>query len=185
MLAERHSPEFRMSSRAVKVGRCESQASKPLKALRAKRTERIQYLGERSALRGFELGKAIKGWERNGFSVIEKMLNPGNPIGAFTVNEMPQDVERTPGIRAFVTRRKGRWQIPEEQIQHTGSPGENRPRSLKIEIHVPISPSSGFRFALPNGREVDAAARIKFRNPKSAFRNRLLPPLASNDLGCA
>jgi hypothetical protein len=85
--------------------------------------------------------------------VIEKMLNPGNPIGAFTVNEMPQDVERTPGIRAFVTRYKGRWQIPEEQIQHAGSPGEDRPRSLKIEIHVPIAPSSGFGFALPNAKD--------------------------------
>ncbi len=42
MLAEGHSPELRMSSRAVKIGRCESQASKPLKALHAKRTERIQ-----------------------------------------------------------------------------------------------------------------------------------------------
>src|SRR6202050_1638256 len=86
--------------------------------------EFIQQLCEGLAFRFAELREPVEGIERPGFSGLEDSLHPRNPVGAFAMIQVTDDVECRPGIFAFVAERPGIGQIAEQCVERRGRAGE-------------------------------------------------------------
>jgi len=48
------------------------------------------------------MSQAIEGRKRLGLAKLQKQIHARHPVGMFTVNQMADDVERAPGVLAFI-----------------------------------------------------------------------------------
>src|SRR5262245_19983208 len=103
--------------------------------LAAKTRELIEEFLERLPLAIAELRETIKGDEPSVWPLCENDFRPWNPVSALAVNEMSDDVVRTPSVRTLVgddplSRNAGQHRAyrPRRSMQNRYSAG-------KIEIH--------------------------------------------------
>jgi hypothetical protein len=102
---------------------------------RAEPCETVEQVGKRQPFRGLQLGKSIERRKRDRLAVGQDVLDPGNPVGAFAVDQVTHHIERTPGIGSLGAG--GEWlrQAPQQRTQNRGSPGKQWECRVELEIH--------------------------------------------------
>ena len=111
-----------------------------MQAVGTQHLERLQELGKGLATGGLELSESIEYRERHGFSVAKEMLDARHPVRPFSVDQMSDHLERAPGGRPLCTLDPLWWQIPQQDIQHGGSPRQDRNSRLEVECHSASCP---------------------------------------------
>src|SRR5215467_4211895 len=86
--------------------------------------ELIQELRERFALALAFLRMAVERFKRFAITEFQDPFCSRHPIGAFAVNQMPNDIESAPGLFALVPKRPCIREVAEKRIKRCGSPGE-------------------------------------------------------------
>jgi hypothetical protein len=115
--------------------------------------EFIQQLRERLALRFSVVSPTIEGLEGLSLTKLQDHLYAWEPIGTFAMNEMGNDVERAPGVFAFVAEGPSFGKIAEECVEGGGSAGEKGDGLGQVVLHC------GPRFILREFHESMIVAR--------------------------
>jgi hypothetical protein len=116
-LRQRNCSEVRVEPAKRKVRRLESEPAQFAQVLRPQLGKLIQKLAERLALALPRLGEAIESVERSALSELQDHLRPRHPVGALAMDEMTDNIECAPGIRAFIVRRPLVGKVPQKRIQ--------------------------------------------------------------------
>ena len=124
-----------MHAGASEIGGLEIQCGELPKTVGPQVAERCQQLGERLAPRGLELGEAIERCEGNVLTVCEEMVDARHPVGALALNQVPDDIERAPGVGAFGAEHPWLRQIPQQSVENFGSSGQYGNGGREIEFH--------------------------------------------------
>ena len=115
-----------MDSAASEISGLKVHGAKVVEILRAEIGEFIEKLREGFALAVALLSEAVEGLEGLGVAKLENHSGAGHPVGAFTVNEMANDVEGAPGCFAFVAQGPGVGKAAKKSIESGGSAGKKR-----------------------------------------------------------
>ena len=91
-----------MSARFRQVRRAQLESFERGQILRAEHSEFIEQLFERFAAAFFFLSETVEGIERDGFAVFEDPFGTGHPVGSLPDDEVSNNIESAPAIRAFV-----------------------------------------------------------------------------------
>jgi len=116
-LSKRDGSEPLMCALFREVRRAQVESFERGQILRAERSEFIEQFFKRLAAAFFFLSETVEGIERAGLAVFEDAFGTGHPVGALADDEVSNNVERAPGIRAFVCGHPPAGQAAEERIQ--------------------------------------------------------------------
>ncbi len=94
--------ELRVSAFAIEVRSLELERLEVLHIVPPEPREGIEELGQSLAPRLAKLGEAIEGRERARLAMRQQQFYTGHPVSALAVNEVPNNVIRTPGIGALI-----------------------------------------------------------------------------------
>jgi hypothetical protein len=78
---------------------------------------------------------AIKRLKHPSLAKLQYDPSPRYPVGAFTVNQMADDIERAPCVFAFISEGPGFWEMPQKRVESGGGTSEKRNRVLQIVFH--------------------------------------------------
>src|SRR5262249_20306523 len=97
MLTEGDASEIGVAACSLEIRVGQLQRPEAFEACAPEISEGVEELGESFAVRGFELRGPVEHWKWDGVAMSQKMLHARNPVGAFPVNQVADDVERRPG----------------------------------------------------------------------------------------
>src|SRR3954468_9231059 len=100
-LAERHQPKLRMHPLLRQHLRREVHLIQLSQTLRSQPLECRQQLAQRFTSRFLEHGEAVEWLESTPLAMLKNHPGTRNPIGLFSVNQMAQNIERTPTLSPF------------------------------------------------------------------------------------
>ncbi len=125
-LGQRDDSESRMASTPLKVLWSKAPGPKFDEVFRPQASKFIQQLTERPTLNLSCVPLAIKGLETFGFPKLHHHPRPRNPVGAFGVNQMTDDIERAPSVFTFVLQRPHVREITQKHVESGGGASEQR-----------------------------------------------------------
>ena len=123
--------ELRVTPAAVEVRVGEPKRFQRAEVFPPERSELVEELRQRSALRHRELRKAIELLEGSGLAVFTDDSGAGYPVGPLAVDQVSDDVEGAPRVTAFVGCDPALGQAPEERIDGRGRPRQDGNRFRK------------------------------------------------------
>src|SRR6266850_7211740 len=91
-----------MTPATVEVVGAQMQRFERSQVFPAQRRELVEQARERSSFRFHKLREAIELLEWLRLAVVEDEAGTRDPVGPFAVNQVPDDVERAPGVATFV-----------------------------------------------------------------------------------
>src|SRR5271165_6633077 len=124
-----------MLSTLREVIRAQIPCAQLVQILRPQPRKFVEQLGHRLALRLPDVSAAIEGGERLAFAELEYDLRPQDPVCPLAVNQVPDDLEHSPGIFAFILVRPRFRQFAQKRIEGTGCAGEKRYSLLQVMFH--------------------------------------------------
>ncbi len=128
----------------------------------------IQQLRCRLAFNFFQVSATIKALESFG---LGKLPYAGHPIHAFAVNQMADNIERTPGAFTFVSGCPRFRQITQKRIESGGSASEKRNCVLQVVFgHSSRWMRSGHQWLDPLAGNVGAVERFDRRAAEQSER---------------
>ena len=133
-LGKRDLAKCGMFSRARKIGRPQVQFGKLSQAVGTQGAKRVEEFCERLPPRSLKLRETIEGRERNVLTVCEQVTNSRDPVGALTLDQMSDDVERAPGIGSLGAGDPGIGKIPQKAVENIGRSAQHGNSGLKIEV---------------------------------------------------
>ena len=83
---------------------------------------------------GAGLRPAIKWFKGAGVLELEDHAGAGHPVGALTVNQVPDHVEGAPGILALVAEGQGFGQVAQKCVESSGSARKKREAVLQVVL---------------------------------------------------
>jgi hypothetical protein len=107
-----------------------------LEVPRTQVAEFIQKLRQRLTRTLPLLRQTIKPLKRSGFTTLQDYPRPCHPIGAFPMNEMTDNIERAPGVSAFIADRPTVGQIAEKDIESSGRASKQRDCVFQVVFHL-------------------------------------------------
>jgi len=116
-----------------RVGQCE--LDKTGEAFRPQPIERLEELAERTSGGRGEHRFAIERRKRHGVSMPEDVFHSRHPVRALAVNQVPDDVERAPGVRAFRCAGPRGRKILQQRAECAGRAPENGQRLVEPKHH--------------------------------------------------
>src|SRR6476661_8663132 len=88
-----------------------------LQALRAKFLKPIQQFGQTLTSGLFEHDEAVERFESSTLALFKDDPGTRNPIGLLPMNQVTYNIERTPGLRAFVRMKPRFRDVAQQRIQ--------------------------------------------------------------------
>src|SRR2546422_7285609 len=129
-LAQCHNAELRMTPAAIEIRRAHVERSQLPEIRLSERREVVEKIGQRPSGRRPKLGEPIESLERARLTVLQNDFRTWNPIGPLAVNEMSDDIERTPCVDAFTGGDPLVRQTTEERIERRRRSRQDRDRLL-------------------------------------------------------
>ena len=139
MLPEGDDPEFGMPSVPIEIAVGKMQRAKAIDAVAPQARERVEEIVERPALRRPEHRLAIEWRERDRVPVAEDVVDARHPVSALPVNQMADDVERTPGAGPFGRLDPIPRQIGEQRANDARRAAQDRQGGVEVKFHKPNS----------------------------------------------
>jgi hypothetical protein len=136
-LAQGDGTQLGVETPAREILRLEPERFKPVHVGVAQLGKGVEQLRQRSALGGLELGESVERLKGPGLAVDEEELDPGNPVRALTVDEMPHDIVGAPGVGPLVRGGPPIRDSPHPGPQNRRRLPENRKRVVESEFHRP------------------------------------------------
>src|SRR6185503_1805755 len=135
MLSQRHDSEFGMPAALRQVSVGQTELPKTGQAASPERVKGAEQLAKRTAagFREHRLAIERRKWHR--VAMLEQVLDARHPVGTLAMNQVADDVERTPGARAFGSIGPVRRQILQLRAKNRRSSTKDRQRRLEPEIH--------------------------------------------------
>ena len=118
--------------------------------------ELVQQLSEGLAFAFAELGKAVEGLKSLAFATSQDALRAWNPVYAFAMGEVSDDVVHAPGIFAFVAMSPDFGLVAEKGVECCRSAGEEGDGVAEVECHGEIVVASGLARPQPSARQMGA-----------------------------
>jgi hypothetical protein len=106
-LAQSHGPEFRVPAYPIEVGILQIEIGQLFQVTPAKILELLQKPTEGLPLTLLELGESIEGLERNVRRSFQNLFGTRDPVGLFTMDQVADDIERTPRFGSLVGKNPG------------------------------------------------------------------------------
>jgi len=184
-LAQRHDAELRVTTRTVEVRIGQAQRRQLAEIGLAQRREFLEQTGQRSSFRHRELREAIERVEGPPLAVLQDDPDARHPVGSLTMDQVSDDIERTPGFAPFMRDDPPVRKAAQQRVECRGRPRqdgdrfvhrERTPRAIRLCCH------SGFGQYISVTRR-DHFDRKRFSNlggtegqPFSAVPRMLLEP---------
>jgi hypothetical protein len=138
-LRQTHRAKDRMAAAAVKVGGLEVQGCKFAKIFRADAREFIEQVSEGLAPNFALVAAPIERLEGPRFAVLKDHLRARNPISAFTVEQVSDNIERSERVFAFVVQNPGVWKIAKKGVESGRGARKKRCGLVKGLLHSQYS----------------------------------------------
>ena len=113
-----------MASLELEIFGPKIQSAKVGEIFGAQAGEFIQQLRKGLALARSRLRPAIKRFKGASVAELEDHAGAWHPVGAFTVNQVADDVEGGPGVFTFVAESPGFGQVAQKGVESSGSASE-------------------------------------------------------------
>ena len=133
--AERDGIQDRVATAAFEIGRLQCQFAQSAKGFRARRGELVEQVEQRRVFAGTDVGESIECGEVARFAVFEDDAGTGNPVGAFSVDEVGDDLAGSHGIWSLVLLGKGGRQSAQERVECGGSASQKCGNFADWECH--------------------------------------------------
>lgn len=117
-LAESTGAKLRVAAAALEVGSGEVERLEPKQVAGPQLGKRIQQLVQCFPAGSLELGETVEWREGASLTMRQQDLGSCHPIGAFTVDQMANDIEGAPGIRPLGAQGPGFRNIPEQRADY-------------------------------------------------------------------
>src|SRR5260370_11461525 len=124
-----------MSSTPLEILLPQIQRAQFVQIFRPQTSKFIQQLPQRLALALSFLSPTIEGLKSLGLAKLQHHPRPRHPIRAFAVNQMANDVERTPGVFTFISARPRFRQITQKRIDSSWGAREKRYGVVQVMFH--------------------------------------------------
>ena len=134
-LRQGHDTKSGMASATGKVCGLQVQGAKVANVFGTQASEFIEQLGQILPFTFARLREPIKRVKSARLAGLKNHAGARHPIGAFTVNQMTDNVECSPGFVTFVLPRPVIGQVAQECIESGGSTSEKGQGVLQILFH--------------------------------------------------
>ena len=134
-LRQGHDTKSGMASATGKVCGLQVQGAKVANVFGTQASEFIEQLGQILPFTFARLREPIKRVKSTRLAGLKNHAGARHPVGAFTVNQMTDNVERSPGFITFVLPRPVIRQVPQECIESGGGTSEKGEGVLQILFH--------------------------------------------------
>ena len=134
-LRQGHDTESGMASATGKVCGLQVQGAKVTNVFGTQASEFIEQLGQILPFTFARLREPIKRVKSTRLAGLKNHAGARHPIGAFTVNQMTDNVECSPGFVTFVLPRPVIGQVAQECIESGGGTSEKGEGVLQILFH--------------------------------------------------
>ena len=134
-LCERDRSQGRMTSATIEIGGLQIQRPQGIKIFCPQPSKFIQKLIYRLSLTFALLGLAIERIEPAAFAVLQDDPSARHPVGAFSVNEVADNVKRSPAFRTFVAQGPSFGKITKQRIEGRRCAAQKSSGLLQIESH--------------------------------------------------
>jgi hypothetical protein len=134
-LGECDGAEGGVTAEAIEVTRLEVEVGEIAETDGARMGELIKELREGFAVSFADVAQAIKTRKGLGLAVLEDVARARQPVRAFAVNEVAEDVMRVPGVRALVGEGEGFRKFAEECRERGRCTAEQSERVVQAWFH--------------------------------------------------
>ena len=147
-LSHRDDAQFGMAPAPIEVGIGQAQRRERAKTVIAQHRELVEQAGQRPPFRRGELCEAIERIEWARLAMLEDDPGARDPVSVFAMNQMSNDVERTPGLPAFMRHdpaggspRRSASSVAGVRVRMaTASSIDNRRRVRSVSVAMRIPP---------------------------------------------
>ena len=154
-----------MASLELEIFRLKIQTAKGAEIFGAQAGEFVQQLRKRLTLAGLRLCPAIKWFKSVSVAELEDHASAGHPVGAFTVYQVSDNVEGSPGVFAFIAESPGFGQIAQKGVKSSGSACEKGDAVLQVvlwhNLHWMRDGSERLRLCQPTKLHLNNSVKLR------------------------
>src|SRR5438093_1417180 len=136
-LTHRHRAQLRMLASQLEIVLLQIPAPQRCHVSRSEAIKFLQQVFQRSL--GFQFGETIEWIESAIRPLLQDDPRARDPVGSLAVYQVPDDLSRTPGIRALIDSGPILRQLVEQRGESCRRPLQNRNRFIEIEVHLSSS----------------------------------------------
>ena len=122
--AESDGAKSRMTAGAREVDGLQVKGAQSVKRISARRGEFVEEIGQGSVLAGADIAESIECRKVGGVAVLEDDASAWDPVGAFGVDEVGNDLAWGHGVGSLVLLSEGSRKAAQERIECGGRSGE-------------------------------------------------------------